>query len=165
MRKLLKRTVRTAVRLGGEYHKDRFTYEEPSDSYTCPRGAKLQFSGVKKRQGRPEMRVYRASKGACLGCSAFGQCTKDSKQGRALEIGPHEEARALYGRRKGVVEPSFGILKELMDARRFLLRGLRSVGAEWVLLATAFNLRTLYREWRGRAAPDRAAMLLAAAGT
>ena len=33
-------------------------------------------------------------------------------------------------------------------ARRFLLRGIVNVSAEWVLLATSFNLRTLWRIWR-----------------
>jgi len=53
-----------------------------------------------------------------------------------------DEARALYARRKQLNEPVFGILKEQMGARRFLLRGLAKVRAEFALLATAFNLRT-----------------------
>ena len=59
-----------------------------------------------------------------------------------------EMARRWYARRKELVEPVFGILKEQMGARRFLLRGLANVKAEFVLLATAFNLRTLWRLWR-----------------
>ena len=43
------------------------------------------------------------------------------------------------------VEPAFGIIQEQQGARRFLLRGLANVAAEWAMLATAFNLRTLYR--------------------
>ena len=35
-----------------------------------------------------------------------------------------------------------------LAARRFLLRGMVNVSAEWTLLATAFNLRTLWRVWR-----------------
>lgn len=48
------------------------------------------------------------------------------------------------------MEPVFGIIKEQQGARRFLLRGLGNVTAEWTLLATAFNLRTLWRIWRTR---------------
>ena len=59
-----------------------------------------------------------------------------------------ERARHLYARRKGLIEPIFGILKEQLGARRFLLRGLVNVRAEFTLLATAFNLRTLWRVWR-----------------
>ena len=44
----------------------------------------------------------------------------------------------------------FGIIKEQQGARRFLLRGLANVAAEWTMLATAFNLRTLWRVWRSR---------------
>ena len=43
-----------------------------------------------------------------------------------------------------------GILKEQLGARRFLLRGLANVRAEFRLLATAFNLRTLWPVWRTR---------------
>tara|TARA_B100000315_G_C14195366_1_gene415182 strand:+ start:175 stop:420 length:246 start_codon:yes stop_codon:yes gene_type:complete len=64
-----------------------------------------------------------------------------------------DEARALYARRKELDEPTFGILKEQMGARRFLLRGLANVRAEFMLLATAFNLRTLWRVWTCRALP------------
>ena len=56
-----------------------------------------------------------------------------------------EEAKALYKLRKSLVEPAFGILKEQLGARRFLLRGLAQVRAEWSLLAVAMNLRTLWR--------------------
>ena len=49
----------------------------------------------------------------------------------------------FQGRRKQLVEPAFGIIKEQQGARRFLLRGLVNVEAEWTMLATAFNLRML----------------------
>ena len=58
-----------------------------------------------------------------------------------------DAARSLYSRRQEMSEPTFGILKEQMNARRFLLRGMVNVRAEFNLLATAFNLRTLWRVW------------------
>ncbi|MDO8691614.1 MAG: transposase, partial [Dehalococcoidia bacterium] len=72
-----------------------------------------------------------------------------------------EEAKALYGQRKELPEPVFGILKELLGARRFLLRGLSNVLWEWMLLGTAFNLRTLWQIWRRRS-PDRRHILTGA---
>ena len=57
-------------------------------------------------------------------------------------------AQEAYRLRKQLVEPAFGIIKEQQGARRFLLRGLANVVAEWTMLVTAFNLRTLYRMWR-----------------
>ena len=59
-----------------------------------------------------------------------------------------EAAKVLYKRRKELIEPAFGIIKEQQGGRRFLLRGLRNVLAEWSLLAVAFNLRVLARIWR-----------------
>ena len=57
-------------------------------------------------------------------------------------------AKEAYGVRKQLVKPVFGIIKEQQGARRFLLRGLINVAAEWTMLATTFNLRTLWRVWR-----------------
>ena len=54
-------------------------------------------------------------------------------------------AKEVYKLRKQLVEPVFGIIKE-PSGRRFLLRA--NVAAEWTVLATAFNLRTLWRVWR-----------------
>ena len=59
-------------------------------------------------------------------------------------------AKEAYRLRKHLVEPVFGIIKEQQGARKFLLRGLTNVAAEWTVLATAFNLRTLWRVWRSR---------------
>ena len=61
-----------------------------------------------------------------------------------------EEAKRAYKLRKQLVEPVFGIIKEQQGARRFLLRGFANVSAEWTALATAFNLRTLWKVWRSR---------------
>lgn len=55
------------------------------------------------------------------------------------------EAQALQRRRRGLIEPVFGIGKEGMGARRTQLRGRANVEAQWVLTAIAFNLRTLAR--------------------
>jgi hypothetical protein len=60
-----------------------------------------------------------------------------------------DEAKEVYKLRKELVEPAFGILKEQQGGRRFLLRGLAKVRAEWDLLGAAFNLRTLWRVWVG----------------
>ena len=59
-----------------------------------------------------------------------------------------DEAKEAYKQRKELIEPSFGIIKEIMGLRRFLLRGLSNVRAEASVLVTAFNLRTLYSVWR-----------------
>ena len=53
--------------------------------------------------------------------------------------------RRMYLRRKEIVEPMIGVLKEQRGMRRFRLRGLRKVAAEFALAATAVNLTRLWR--------------------
>ena len=53
--------------------------------------------------------------------------------------------KKLYQKRAGMVEPVFGMIKETLGYRRFLLRGLQKVKAEWAIICTAFNLLKLYR--------------------
>jgi transposase len=57
--------------------------------------------------------------------------------------------RATYSRRKAVVEPVFGQIKEARGLRRFLLRGLEKVRAEWKLICATHNLLKVFRSgWR-----------------
>jgi transposase len=58
--------------------------------------------------------------------------------------------RAVYGLRKGVVEPVFGQIKGARGFRRFLLRGLEKVNGEWRLVCLTHNLLKI---WRYRCAP------------
>jgi IS5 family transposase len=53
--------------------------------------------------------------------------------------------RAVYQRRKQIVEPVLGVLKEQRGMRRFRLRGLAKVAVEFTLAATALNLTRIWR--------------------
>jgi hypothetical protein len=55
------------------------------------------------------------------------------------------EGRALYARRKVIVEPVFGQIKEARGFRRFLLRGLDHIRGEWCLVCLTHNLLKLWR--------------------
>jgi transposase len=52
--------------------------------------------------------------------------------------------KAIYAKRKGTVEPVFGIIKAVMGFRSFLLRGLALVTGEWELVCIAWNLKRLH---------------------
>lgn len=56
-----------------------------------------------------------------------------------------EEGRALYARRKAIVEPVFGQIKEGRGFRRFSFRGFDPVEAEWQLVCLTHNLLKLFR--------------------
>lgn len=55
-----------------------------------------------------------------------------------------KRGREFYGKRKTIVEPVFGQIKEAMGFRQFLLRGLAKVKAEWDLVCLCHNLRKMY---------------------
>jgi transposase len=55
------------------------------------------------------------------------------------------EGRAVYARRKCVTEPVHGLIKQARGFRQFLLRGLRTVQAEFALVALTHNLLKLWR--------------------
>lgn len=143
------------------YQQRHFVYDAIQDQFTCPKGHVARFAGEKARTDRPVVRVYRVGGATCRDCPAFGTCTTDARQGRSLEVSPcvadlsqHRdwmataEASALLNQRKTLPEPVFGVLKEQQGLRRFLLRGLANVTAEWRLLAAAFNLRVLAHYWQ-----------------
>lgn len=52
--------------------------------------------------------------------------------------------RRAYSRRKGIVEPVFGQIKQARSFRQFLRRGLAHVRQEWALVCTGHNLLKLH---------------------
>jgi DDE family transposase len=55
------------------------------------------------------------------------------------------EGRAVYARRKVIVEPVFGQIKAVRGFRRFLLRGLQKMRGEWSLVCLTHHLLKLWR--------------------
>jgi transposase len=56
-----------------------------------------------------------------------------------------EAGRARYRRRKAIVEPVLGWIKEVLGFRRFSLRGAAKVCGEWNLVCLAVNLKRWHR--------------------
>jgi transposase len=52
---------------------------------------------------------------------------------------------AIYSRRKTVVEPVFGQIKQARGFRQFLLRGLEKVQGEWAMVCLTHNILKLHR--------------------
>jgi hypothetical protein len=52
---------------------------------------------------------------------------------------------AIYAARKAIVEPVFGQIKEARGFRRFSLRGVAKVRAEWALVCATHNILKMYR--------------------
>ena len=52
---------------------------------------------------------------------------------------------AIYARRKTIVEPVFGQIKQARGFRQFLLRGLEKVQGEWAVICLTHNILKLHR--------------------
>src|SRR5665213_2185449 len=55
-----------------------------------------------------------------------------------------QDGRLAYGRRKAIVEPVFGVLKQQRGLRQFRTRGLANVGNEFTLATLAYNLTRMH---------------------
>ncbi len=143
----------------GAYDSSQFEYDAERDEVICPRGERLKFeSREKKGPQRPAVRRYR--------CHRYQQCPvralcSGSQKGRRIEWSPQHEAlrrqqskrrdpakRALRRRRQVIVEPVFGILKQVEGFRRWTVRGLENVRTQWALVCTAYNLKKLCKAWK-----------------
>jgi hypothetical protein len=158
------------------YHKDHFTYDPATDTMTCPEGQTLPFAGMIGRPGgEPDARRYRAPRKVCAACPALALCAKSATKGRSVSLRPDDarlrahraqmatdEAKETYRRRKVLIEPVFGMIKECLAGRQLYLRGLAAVRAEWTLLAMACNYRVLLKIWQ-RADDELRAQLVGAA--
>ena len=81
------------------------------------------------------------------GCQARDVPVKTIKDPRLHQMRAKldtDAGRAIYGKRKQTVEPVFGVIKEAMGFRQFLLRGLEKVRGEWQLVCLAYNVKRLH---------------------
>jgi transposase len=139
-----------------------FIYEAVTDTYQCPAGRRLHYSGHERRPGRTVYQ-YRAAKSDCDGCLFKLRCCPQSVvTGRTINRRVEdatiqafqdrmetEEAKAIYRRRGAVAEFSNLWMKCKLGLTQFRSRGLAKVGMEarWVCLT--HNVQVwLRRCWR-----------------
>ncbi len=88
----------------------------------------------KQRHGQPQVPCKRGPlpKGA----------TRVERMKRKLQT---KAGRSIYATRKVIVEPVFGQIKQVRGFRQFLLRGLKKVQMEWVLVCLTHNILKMHR--------------------
>lgn len=140
------------------YHALRFKHDVHADVVICPEGKSLKLSRLRDKRGQ-QIKVYQ-DRNVCKNCPVKTLCTKDGN-GRMIEIGPYHQAlvqhremllnesvRQTLKKRSEIVEPVFAQIKANMGFRRWTLKGLAKVGAQWSLLCSIWNLKVIYRFWR-----------------
>jgi transposase len=113
-----------------------------SGFYTNENVASLAAQGIQAYIPDPQM-AYELNTGRRLRNGNMVPRHKELKCMRRKLRSP--AGRKMYARRKAVVEPVWGVLKEERGMRKFRLRGLTKVGIELTLAALAYNLTRLQR--------------------
>ena len=146
-------------RQDGTYERADFSFDHKADAYTCPAGKQLRQRQKTYREPRPlvdenGMLRYRASKFDCDACSMKPQCSPNAparKILRSIHEGARDMARDIAKtdayltsrRQRKKVEMLFAHLKRILKLDRLRLRGPTGAHDEFLLAATAQNLRKL----------------------
>jgi hypothetical protein len=136
------------------YHFSRFVYDERTDEFICPEGKRLTF--WRNHYRRTPTKIYRGVE--CQNCPARLLCTNHGSGFRHIEVRPDhaqvrkirqklntEKGRAIYKKRKAIIEPIFGRWQHNWGVRRLRLSGLTGFSIEAHLLAIAHNLTKICR--------------------
>jgi len=119
--------------------------------------SEANVAGCEERGADPHLAVGKQSHGVALE-TILGTAPEPelSETAGAKERMAHKlkspAGAELYGLRKQTVEPVFGIIKQCMRFRQFLMRGKENVAGEWNLVCTAYNLKRTFNLIRSGAA-------------
>ena len=146
-----------SARTDGTFNNSEFTFDPAQNRYQCPSG---KFLNPSWRMKKKDPTKYRASQFDCQACSLKMKCCPNMTH-RKITRSPHEPARevaraiaktASYrqsrkDRKK--VEMLFAHLKRILKLDRLRLRGPHGASDEFLLAATAQNLRRMakYLTW------------------
>ena len=148
-----------AERDDGTFRRSDFVFDPTSNSYTCPGGKLLKqyrrnFKEQRTGITKAGTRIYRASQFDCAACALKTKCCPGQpmrKVPRSIHEAARDVARQLNKtpayrqsrRERKKVEMLFAHLKRIMKLDRLRLRGPTGARDEFLLAATAQNLRKL----------------------
>jgi transposase len=147
------------------YSVDRFGYDPVRDVWICPADKLLSVAPSTGQRGRPSTNQYVAASADCAECPLRAACLKPGEDRRLLQAKDRRSAGAMrfklrqpgarqrYARRKAIVEPVFGQLKEARGFATLSVRGLARAAGEYLLACLAHNLGKLLRACPLPAAP------------
>jgi transposase len=117
--------------------------EVVSDSGYCSE-ANLQYLEQKKIEGfvATDRESYRDRSQPGPRGPLPKEATRVDRMRRKLQT---KVGAAIYSKRKTVVEPVFGQIKQVRGFRQFLLRGLEKVKGEWAMVCLTHNILKLHR--------------------
>jgi transposase len=148
-----------SARTDGTFERADFSYDIQRDVYTCPGGEELRRYWHAGRAAKEQPPVdglykYRARKATCDACELRSQCCPNGphrKILRSIHEGARDLARDIAStdayvasrRERKKVEMLFAPLKRILKLDRLRLRGPNGAKDEFLLAATAQNLRKM----------------------
>ena len=120
--------------------------------FSCPGGHTLEL----KYEGKDGKRVYRAQRQACDNCPLRDRCCKSQKgeprsihtddkeplRQEMIDKMDQESSKKIYKKRKEIVEPVFGQIKN-SGFRGFHLRGHKKASGEFSLVCAVHNFKKI----------------------
>jgi transposase len=134
--------------------KSDFTYDEDKDFFICPAGHTLEL----KRESSDGKKVYQADKTKCNACPYTARCCSSKKgeprtinsddkeplRQKMIEKMEQESSKEIYKKRKKIVEPVFGQIKN-SGFRGFSLRGDEKASGEFSLACAVHNFKKIVK--------------------
>ena len=129
-----------------------FDYNQVEDNFTCSGGQILAL----RREAKDGMHLYQGDAEVCAGCPYKSRCCQSSKgEARTIRTDDKESLRQqmnakmeeahskeIYKKRKVIVEPVFGHIKN-SGFRRFSVRGKEKVAGEFSLVCATHNIKKI----------------------
>jgi len=136
----------------GKLTRDAFVFDAEGNRFICPEGHALTYQGASYTT---RTHTYRTKPEDCAGCPRRSGCTAGKVRTvvRHFDEGVREKVRelmtteafAVSARKRKKVEMLFAHLKRYLGLTRLRLRGLAGASEEFLLAATAQNLRKLVK--------------------
>ena len=141
-----------SARTDGTFSREDFTYDHAGDVYRCPSGKVLTTTGTLVNDGATML--YVATKRDCDRCALKSRCCPKQasrKVPRSIYEGARDMARQIARSWEGhtsrrlrkKIEMLFAHLKRILKLDRLRLRGPNGARDEFILAATAQNLRKM----------------------
>jgi hypothetical protein len=152
-----------------------FQWDEQADEYRCPQGHALRrqwrpFKHLRTHVTQADTIIYRSSQSDCATCPMKAHCCPNTpirKIARSVHESARDVARGIAKtdaykqsrRDRKKVEMLFAHLKRILKLDRLRLRGPSGAHDEFLLAATAQNLRRMAK-WLCPAEPETARMTI-----
>ncbi len=153
-----KSNISTSPRKDKPFHVSNFKYEESKDVMICPQSKELKYKETElSKNKKHKVRKYKCNE--YESCPMRWECSK-SKTGRIVKLNPFykvikkqieyqelESSKEKLKRRKGLIEPIFGFIKEIDGFRRFTMKGKEKAKTQWSMICTTINLKKMHNLW------------------